>query len=111
MGQSPPRRRWLRFSLRGLLIVVTLVAVWLGWNVHVVRQGKAALAEYRGSGELTAHNELNPSGKKLSLVRELMGDTHMRLFILEDGAPESKKNRLKALFPEATVGPTYDAPY
>ena len=47
MGPSPTRRRWLQFSLRGLLIVVTLVAVWLGWNVHVVRQRKAALAEIR----------------------------------------------------------------
>jgi len=33
-----PKRRWLRFSLRSMFVLVTLVAIWLGWNVHVVRQ-------------------------------------------------------------------------
>jgi hypothetical protein len=36
--QTHIRRRWLRFSLRGLLIVVTLVAVWLGSNATIARQ-------------------------------------------------------------------------
>ena len=50
--ETPPRRRWLRFSLRGLLVVVTALAVWLGWNVYVVRERKAALAELRKFREL-----------------------------------------------------------
>ena len=29
-----PRRRWLRFSLRTLLILVTLLSIGLGWFVH-----------------------------------------------------------------------------
>jgi hypothetical protein len=38
MIDASERRRWLRFSLRGLLVVVTLAAIWLGWNVYVVNQ-------------------------------------------------------------------------
>lgn len=33
-----PGRRWLRFSLRGLLAAVTLVCLWLGWNVERKRR-------------------------------------------------------------------------
>ena len=33
-----PRRRWLRFSLRTLFVLVIVVVCWLGWNVSQVRQ-------------------------------------------------------------------------
>jgi hypothetical protein len=36
-----PKRRWFRFSLRTMFLVCTVVAVWLGWNVHLVRQRRA----------------------------------------------------------------------
>jgi hypothetical protein len=28
---TPPRRRWFRFSLRTLFVVVTLLGIWLGF--------------------------------------------------------------------------------
>jgi hypothetical protein len=31
------KRRWLRFSLRGMLLGVMLLAAWLGWHVHRVQ--------------------------------------------------------------------------
>ena len=34
-------RRHFRFSLRTLLILVTLLCVWMGWQIHVVRERKA----------------------------------------------------------------------
>jgi hypothetical protein len=40
-----PRRRWFRYSLRTLFVVMTVVCCWLGWNVHIVRQRQAAWAE------------------------------------------------------------------
>ncbi len=33
-----PKRRWLRFSLRTLFVVLTAAGVWLGWNVYRVRE-------------------------------------------------------------------------
>src|SRR6185295_19980991 len=45
-----PRRRWFRFSLRTLLVVVTLLCVWLGWQIHAVRQRSAIIAELRATG-------------------------------------------------------------
>ena len=108
MGQSPTRHRWLRFSLRGLLIGVTLVAIWLGWNVHVVRQRKAALAElkeFRPVVKNTSREDLYfINEKKLFFVRKLMGDAHVDLFMFGSVISESEKERLKALFPEAEIG-------
>ena len=46
MDETPTQRRWFQFSLRTLLIFVTLAAIplgWLGWQAHIVRERKAML--------------------------------------------------------------------
>lgn len=44
------RRRWFRFSLRGLLIVTALASIWLGWRVKKVRDADAAVAAVKQAG-------------------------------------------------------------
>src|SRR5438046_1250326 len=34
MSATNRTRRWLRFSLRTLLVAVTALCVWLGWHMH-----------------------------------------------------------------------------
>ncbi len=36
--QAPRKSFRLRFRLRTLLLAITAVAVWLGWNVHIVQR-------------------------------------------------------------------------
>jgi hypothetical protein len=38
-----PKRRWLRYSLRTLLLLFTVVCLWLGWKVRDARQQEAAV--------------------------------------------------------------------
>jgi hypothetical protein len=39
MSEAPTsRRRWLRFSLRTLFVVVTVLCVWLGYELNWIRQ-------------------------------------------------------------------------
>lgn len=42
------RRRWLTFTLRGLLILTTLVCIWLGFQVDRVRRQHAFLKVLAG---------------------------------------------------------------
>ena len=36
-------RRWFRFTLRTLFVLLTFFGVWLGWNLHQVREREAIL--------------------------------------------------------------------
>ena len=45
-----PKRRWFRFSLRALLVVVTVLCLWLGIKVNSVRNQKQLVAKVRELG-------------------------------------------------------------
>src|SRR5687768_798002 len=79
------RRRWLRFSLRTFLLVLTALCIWLGVNVNQARRQKEAVAALKALGAtvLYAHQrgEGNPiffdPRKELDLprwLRDLTGD-------------------------------------
>jgi hypothetical protein len=46
---APPRRAWFRYRLRTFLILVSLIAVWLGWTVHRARTQRGAVAAIRAA--------------------------------------------------------------
>ncbi len=61
MTDSPPRprRRWLRFSLRFLLLLVAVLAIPLSWKVNCVRNQRAVVAELmRLNGLVGYHHQL-----------------------------------------------------
>ena len=42
MSQAPPtRRRWFQFGLGTMLLLVTVFAVWLGWELSYIRERRA----------------------------------------------------------------------
>ena len=44
----PIRRRWSRFSLRMMLVVITVLCVWLGLKVNAARRQRTAVAAILG---------------------------------------------------------------
>jgi hypothetical protein len=113
------KRRGLRFRLRTVFAAFTVVAVWLGWNVHLVQQRKAALEtmvsrrgkEIRlvgggtgiyapdGTGPLSLSRHEPTAPFKVSAVRRLLGDTPRRYIVGKAGCGAE----LFRLFPEATI--------
>jgi hypothetical protein len=77
---STPRRRWLRFSLRSLLLIVVLIAIPLGWKMNRVHNQRVVVAEiekikgqvaYDSVVELVGHRQLL---KGPEWLRRLLGD-------------------------------------
>src|SRR5204863_3831428 len=56
-----PKRRWFRFSLRMLLLIVTVLCVWLGFKVNAARQQHEAIESIRRvQGSVTFDHEWSP---------------------------------------------------
>ena len=48
--ENKPKARWKTISLRGLLLLVLAIALWLGWIVHKARQQREAVAAFQKFG-------------------------------------------------------------
>ncbi|MCH7725193.1 MAG: hypothetical protein IH991_01740 [Planctomycetes bacterium] len=61
------KRRWLRYSLRTFLLLLTVFAVWLGLLVHRVNKQKEAVQWVRDMGGVVRYDfELDEYGVDLA---------------------------------------------
>ncbi len=64
-----PWRRFLRFSVRGLIVLVLVIGVWLGWLVRSARIQREAVAAIKKAGGSVKYDwepcsgTVNPEGK------------------------------------------------
>jgi len=79
-------RRWIRFSLRGLFLLVLVLAVSLGWTVDKVRQQAIAVAALTKMG-CTVDCADSPSGSAavLERLRALAGQDEISAVISVNG--------------------------
>lgn len=109
-------RRWFRFSLRTMLVGVTIICCVLAWQLRVVRERQAALIEMRDGGTFQvitaeAWTERFPAGAPVSppvtipAVRRWLGDQAIQeVWYITFYKPASEEDlvRFKKVFPEAT---------
>ncbi|HEV2971233.1 MAG TPA: hypothetical protein VGY55_14760 [Pirellulales bacterium] len=115
---DPPKRkrRWFQFSLRSLMIVVTLLAIPCGWLAHqarVVEERKALRSWLLDNGGVIheAQYEMeHPETSQITWIRILIGD-HTALSInFPYGISKPQASRMKTVFPEAAFGFMTDYP-
>jgi len=103
-----PRRRWFRYSLRTLFMVVTVTGAATGWLLRewrFVAQRQAAIAQaweiFDPAPPFKSKLEVaNRSKPRIAFWRTLMGDKAISVITTE---PEQDLAQLKALFLEAQV--------
>ena len=107
--QDARHRRWFRFSLRAFIVAVTLVGIWLGWNLRQVCQRDLVLARqnivpvYVGSPTVTSHPRRTSPGR-FPLTWSLLGASPVHKLICTGGFESAEDvNRVSALFPEAEL--------
>jgi hypothetical protein len=92
---------WFRFSLRTLFVVVTLLCVWLGYQVNWIRQRRAFLAshDYFASGCDGNRKSLPPlQCSRAPWSLRLLGENGVEEIYLP--SPEEQE-QARRLFPEA----------
>ena len=101
-----PTRRWLRFSIRTLLVAVTIFCVWLGWQVSIVRERKAVrkLIDEAGGyhGNPFSGIEAKELIPKVSWFRQRLGDEGVREWTLPKKL-EAERARVVRAFPESEI--------
>jgi hypothetical protein len=101
----PRPERWPQFSLRGLLVVVTLAALLMPWAAAEYRVWQTARQCVRGATDID--DMLDDSATREMLI-ESFGKGGLITIVpsVSDSAQqiEEVRQRVTALFPEAQVG-------
>jgi hypothetical protein len=100
-----PDQRCFRFSLRTLFAVTTVCAIWLGWQLSIVRE-RAALSRLAQEQGALVHLKRpgDPNPASIPLGRALLGDVTVQCINVPTGTiTEAEFDRLCGKFPEAIV--------
>ncbi len=103
---EPPKRRWFRFRLRTMLVVVTIVCAWLGWSLRQLHQREIVrqfVLANRGKIESGAPSR---PWKSLPLSWRILGEQPVSLIDLR-GRPsyftDEDRSYIQSYFPEAEI--------
>jgi hypothetical protein len=97
-----PRRRF-QFSLRTLLIGVTLFAIpcgYVGWQAKIVRDRKAIRERMKSGALFFGPNDYKMDAPAVPWLRSLMGDNGVEGVVI---LYEKDRDEVQAAFPEAKV--------
>lgn len=114
MSEGPSDRRWFRFSLRALFLLVTLVALWFGYYRSWMLQRQDARAWMHAQGIGGSFGGMSPNSSAFPWGLRLLGEERLEFFLIEyeptsrflEPPPDEYLKlveRIRRLFPEADV--------
>jgi hypothetical protein len=98
------KKRWFRFSLRSLFVTFTILAIWLGWNVHLVQQ-RALTEKFLVSHKAQViYGVPKRPWRPLPLSWRLMGVRPVETILANwNTFDDEDRTNIKAAFPEAEI--------
>ena len=122
MTETKPKRRWFRFSLRTLFIFVTIVCIWLGFQVSTVYHRKRLLSRLDpavgryptfktvmrrdefGIGPAVLEGEFSMDGDyQPSWIRRALGDHFVSVILLPESMTPEEVRSYRDAFPESII--------
>jgi hypothetical protein len=105
--ESPKRkRRWFQFSLRTLIIVVTLLALplgYVGWQAKIVRERRAMRDSILDAGGYVTDLPFIPGPPPPSWLRRILGDETVEILVVPDETDEKTIAEIRRLFPNTKI--------
>lgn len=112
MSEQAPKRRWFRFGLLTMFVVVTVFGCWLGWQVNLIRQRgherewlkarHAAIYEVPYGVGLHGAVVFPPATQHIPWSLWIAGELPVKV-IDSPSMTRSDLERIQRAFPEATV--------
>jgi hypothetical protein len=113
-----PKRRWFRYSLWTLFMVVTVFCCWLGYELNWVWQRHEAFKKGQVGVDESLDNSFGPGPANVPAPLWLFGEPGYSIIWFntaqESLVPTAEElvaiERIKRLFPEAQIGFMYTPP-
>ena len=105
-------RRWFRFTLRTMFVLLTVSALAVGWQFRIVHERRAvARLVTKAGGRLTnvgpdpyrPEDFFNPAESRISRLRRWLGDVGVGYVVIPDAMPPNEQERVRRAFAEASV--------
>jgi hypothetical protein len=105
VNSATARRRWSRYSLRTLFVVMAVVGLltwWVQGNVEQVRE-RERLLEWADANFVPHGNYKPPDSpaNSLPIMWRLLGAKQVDAFLIDPLVPVADQERLRAAFPES----------
>jgi hypothetical protein len=102
---TAPKRRWFRYSLRTLFVVVTVFGIWLGWNLHEVNERSRMAGWIAAEGGSVNKGPPPRPWKTMPWSWFVLGADPVSTIVFggSDRYTRDDLRRAEALFPEADI--------